>query len=199
MLRFVFLLAISFFAFPLQSQTISLQPVVAGLKSPVGAYSARDGSGRLFIVEQGGTIRVWNGSQLLTTPFLDIDPLTNGGGEQGLLGMAFHPNYKTNGYFFISYTDLSGNTVIARYNVSSGNPNVANASSRVQILTASQPFSNHNGGQIHFGPDGYLYISMGRRSGQSRPRPYDTARKNAAHRCRSRFALHHSGNESIHS
>ena len=70
MLRFVFLLAISFFAFPLQSQTISLQPVVAGLKSPVGAYSARDGSGRLFIVEQGGTIRVWNGSQLLTTPFL---------------------------------------------------------------------------------------------------------------------------------
>ncbi len=161
MSRLICLLAIVFFALPIYAQTISLQPVVSGLKSPVGVYNTNDGSNRLFIVQQGGAIRIWNGSQLLPAPFLDIDPLTNGGGEQGLLGMAFHPNYKTNGLFFVSYTDLSGNTAIARYSVSVGNPNVANASSGTIILTAMQPFSNHNGGQIHFGPDGYLYISMG--------------------------------------
>lgn len=161
MFRFICLLAIFFFAPPLRSQTISLQPVVAGLSSPVGVYNAKDGSNRLFIVQQGGAIRIWNGSQLLVTPFLDIDPLTNGGGEQGMLGLAFHPNYKTNGLFFISYTDLSGNTAIARYRVSATNPNIANAGSGTIILTAQQPFSNHNGGQIQFGPDGYLYISMG--------------------------------------
>jgi glucose/arabinose dehydrogenase len=161
MFRFSILLAIFFFAHPLHAQTISLEPVVSGLKSPIGVYNAGDGSGRLFILEQGGSVRIWNGTQLLTTPFLNVDPLTNGGGEQGLLGIAFHPNYKTNGYFFVSYTDLSGNTVIARYSVSTSNSNVANASSGTPILAVAQPFSNHNGGQIQFGPDGYLYISMG--------------------------------------
>ena len=161
MIRFLFLLAISFSAFPLHSQTISLEPVVAGLKSPVGVYSAREGTGRLFILEQGGAIRIWNGSQSLPTPFLDIDPLTNGAGEQGLLGVAFHPNYKTNGLFFVSYTDLNGNNAIIRYSVSSANANVANANSAVPILSVAQPFTNHNGGQIRFGPDGYLYISIG--------------------------------------
>ncbi len=161
MIRLFFSLAIILFAIPLRAQTISLQPVVAGLKTPIGVYNAKDGSGRLFILEQGGAIRIWNGTQLLPTPFLDIDPLTNGGGEQGLLGIAFHPNYKSNGLFFISYTDISGNTAIARYSVSTANPNVANVSSGTTILTATQPFSNHNGGQIQFGPDGYLYISMG--------------------------------------
>lgn len=161
MSRIIFLLAIVFFALPLRAQTISLEPVVSGLKSPIGVYHTKDGSGRLFILEQGGYVRIWSGKQLLTTPFLDIDALTNGGGEQGLLGISFHPNYKTNGYFFINYTDLSGNTVVARYSVSTSNPNVANPSSATTILTVAQPFSNHNGGQIHFGPDGYLYISMG--------------------------------------
>lgn len=138
MIRLFFSLAIILFAFPLRAQTISLQPVVAGLKTPIGVYNAKDGSGRLFILEQGGAIRIWNGTQLLPTPFLDIDPLTNGGGEQGLLGIAFHPNYKSNGLFFISYTDMSGNTAIARYSVSTANPNVANVSSGTTILTATQ-------------------------------------------------------------
>ena len=159
--QFIFFLAIFLFAVPLQAQTISLQPVVSGLQSPLGVYNANDNSGRLFILQQGGAVRIWNGSQLLATPFIDIDPLTNGGGEQGLLGIAFHPNYKTNGFFFLSYTDLSGNTVIERYSVSTGNPDLANANSQTPILAVAQPFSNHNGGQIHFGPDGYLYISMG--------------------------------------
>ena len=161
MIRLFLSLVITLFAFSLRAQTISLQPIVAGLKSPIGVYNAKDASGRLFILEQGGAIRIWNGTQLLPTPFLDVDPLTNGGGEQGLLGIAFHPNYKANGYFFINYTDLSGNTVVARYSVSTTNPNAANASSGTTILTVAQPFSNHNGGQIQFGPDGYLYISMG--------------------------------------
>jgi glucose/arabinose dehydrogenase len=184
MFRFVILLAIFFFAFPLRAQTISLEPVVSGLSSPIGIYNAGDGSGRLFILEQGGSVRIWNGTQLLATPFLNIDALTNGGGEQGLLGIAFHPNYKSNGFFFISYTDLSGNTVIARYSVSTSNPNLANASSGTPILAVAQPFSNHNGGQIRFGPDGYLYISMGDGG-------------DAAHRCRPRSALHHSSKQSF--
>ncbi len=132
-----------------------------GLTNPIGLTNAGDGSGRLFVVQQGGRIRVWDGVQLLTAPFLDIEHLTNGVGESGLLGLAFHPQYSVNGYFFINYTDQNGHTVIARYQASPPNTNVADPASALRILGFVQPFANHNGGDMHFGPDGYLYVASG--------------------------------------
>jgi hypothetical protein len=121
---------------------------------------AGDGSGRLFIVLQGGRIVIFDGVQILSPPFLDISSLVSSGGERGLLGAAFHPNYVGNGFFYVSYTDTTGASVIARYSISL-DPNRAGPASDVIILTIPQPFSNHNGGQLHFGPDGYLYIGVG--------------------------------------
>lgn len=138
----------------------SIVPIATGLNSPTDITNAGDGSGRIFIVEQPGQIRIYDGTQLLPTPFLDISSLVLFGGERGLLGLAFHPDYATNGYFFVNYTDSSGNTVVSRYTVSS-NPNIANPNSAVVVLRVNQPFANHNGGRLIFGPDGYLYIGMG--------------------------------------
>ena len=123
--------------------------------------TAPAGDDRLFVVEQTGRIRILrpNGS-VDATPFLDISSLVSGGGEQGLLGLAFHPRYATNGRFFVNYTNRSGATVVAEFHVS-GNPDVANAGSRRRLLRIAQPFENHNGGMVAFGPDGYLYIGMG--------------------------------------
>ena len=116
---------------------------------------------RLFVVEKGGTIKVVNrlGSSLIGT-FLDVSSLVSTGGEQGLLGLAFDPRYASNGRFYISYTDVNGNSVIARYLVSS-NPDVAVSTADLIILTLAQPFANHNGGMIAFGPDNFLYIGFG--------------------------------------
>jgi len=140
---------------------IALQPVItSGLTSPVAITNAGDGSGRLFITEQTGTIRIWNGTSLLPTPFLDIHTLVSCCGEQGLLSVAFHPNYPTNGFFYVNYTNTGGNTVIARYHVT-GDPNVADPASASILLTIPQPYANHNGGQLQFGADGFLYIGMG--------------------------------------
>jgi glucose/arabinose dehydrogenase len=140
---------------------ITLQPVVTtGLTSPVAVTNAGDGSGRLFITEQTGTLRIWNGTALLPTPFLDIHTLVSCCGEQGLLSVAFHPSYETNGFFYVDYTNVAGNTVIARYQVSA-DPNVADPLSASILLTIPQPYANHNGGQLQFGADGYLYIGMG--------------------------------------
>ena len=108
--------------------TLGFEPVAANLASPVGAVHAGDGSGRLFIVEQTGRIRIHDGNSLLATPFLDVSALVSCCGERGLLGLAFHPDYATNGLFYVHYTDTMGHTAIARYHVS-GNPNVADASS----------------------------------------------------------------------
>jgi len=135
--------------------------IASGLQSPVQVTHAGDGSGRLFVVEQGGTIRVIKGGSVLTTPFLNISSLVSNAGEQGLLGLAFHPNYENNGYFYINYTRNNGDTVIARYTVSGGNPDLANPASVQTLMVIDQPYSNHNGGQLLFGPDGYLYIGMG--------------------------------------
>ena len=115
------------------------------------------------IVTFAGTsalLRIYDGTQLLPTPFLDVSGLVTSGGERGLLGLAFHPNYTGNGYFFVNYTDSAGDTVVARYTVSA-NPNVADAGSAVIALRVDQPFANHNGGQLQFGPDGYLYVGTG--------------------------------------
>lgn len=132
-----------------------------GVSGPIGIASAPDNSGRLFVVQQAGQIRIWDGSTLLATPFLDIDPLTNGGGERGLLGLAFHPAFASNGLFYVNYTDLSGDTVVARYQVSPPSSNIADPGSALRILGFDQPFSNHNGGDMHFGSDGFLYIASG--------------------------------------
>jgi hypothetical protein len=114
---------------------------------------------RLFIVYQCGRIRIIKNGVLLGTAFLDIDAKTNCSGEQGFLGLDFHPNYQSNGEFFVNYTDLSGRTVVSKFTVS-GNPDIANTT-ETMVIRINQPFSNHNGGWIGFGPDGYLYIAMG--------------------------------------
>ncbi len=140
-----------------------LQSVVTGLSSPVYVTQPADGSGRLFIVEQAGMIRILRpGVGLLPTPFLDIRSRVVSGGEQGLLSVAFHPSYASSGRFFVNYTSPAGSlhSVIAEYHVSAGNPDVADPTETV-LLTIPQPFTNHNGGLNLFGPDGMLYIGLG--------------------------------------
>ena len=141
--------------------TIALQPVLAGLSSPVLVTNAKDGSNRVFIVEQTGAIKVLQPGSTTPTVFLDISSRIIAGGEQGLLGLAFHSQYATNRRFFVNYSRKSdGATVIAEYKASPGNINVADLA-EIIILTIPQPFTNHNGGMIEFGPDGFLYIGMG--------------------------------------
>ncbi|RPI91630.1 MAG: glucose dehydrogenase [Chloroflexi bacterium] len=135
------------------------QPVVGGLNGPVDLQA--DGSGRLFVIEKVGRIRIIENDQVLEVPLLDIsDRVGSNGSEQGLLGLAFHPQYAENGRFFVNYTDTGGDTVIARFQVSD-DPNVADPASEVKLLGVSQPFQNHNGGVLAFGPDGYLYAGLG--------------------------------------
>jgi glucose/arabinose dehydrogenase len=142
------------------SQTISLQQFTTGFNDPVEITHA--GDTRLFVVQQSGQIRILNADGTINpTNFLNVSSLISTGSERGLLGLAFHPQYATNGYFYINYTNTAGNTVVARYTRSTANPNVADASSAQIVLTVNQPFSNHNGGCLRFGPDGYLYIGMG--------------------------------------
>jgi glucose/arabinose dehydrogenase len=147
----------SFGPFP----TIQLEPVASSLMSPVTVANAGDGSGRLFIVQQEGQILILINGNILPTPFLDIADVVGCCGEQGLLGLAFHPQYATNGFFYVNYTDNAGDTQVVRYTVSAADPNVADPDSAFPILNQDQPFSNHNGGALAFGPDGYLYIPLG--------------------------------------
>ena len=150
------------------AQSIALAPYATGLSSPVDVVAPADGSGRIFVVEQGGLIRIHDGTQVLPTPFLDLTPFVISGGEQGLLGMAFHPAYPATPFFFVNYTCAAGSpdcpqvgyTIIARYTVSA-DPNVADPASRRVLLVITQPFPNHNAGDLKFGPDGYLWIPMG--------------------------------------
>jgi glucose/arabinose dehydrogenase len=130
------------------------------LASPVFLTVAPGDSSRLFVVEQAGRIRVIRHDTLLTTPFLDISGLVTAGGEQGLLSMAFHPDYQANHFFYVSYTDTAGDSRIARYQTSA-NPEVADPASATAILSLAQPYTNHNGGLVAFGPDGKLYIGFG--------------------------------------
>ncbi len=140
------------------AQTIGLQSFASGFSSPVEIIHPPNDA-RLFIVQKGGLIRIVNPNGTINaTPFLTVTGLSNSS-EQGLLGLAFHPNYATNGLFFINYTNTAGDTVIARYSVST-NPDVANTTGTI-LMTIDQPYANHNGGTLRFGPDGYLYIGMG--------------------------------------
>lgn len=144
---------------------LALVSFVSGLTAPVGLEAPNDGTGRLFVVEQGGTIRIiqQNGA-LSPTAFLDITAKVESGGEKGLLGLAFHPNYISNGRFFVNYTHRTGTqlqTFISEFHVSTTDPNLADPTER-QLLVVDQPFDNHNGGQLAFGPvDGFLYIGLG--------------------------------------
>lgn len=127
----------------------------------MGLADSEDGSGRLFILEQEGRIRILKDGALLPTPFLDITGRVGSEGtEQGLLGLAFHPRYAENGYFYVNYTDLGGDTVIARFEVTV-DPDRANPRSEDRLLQVPQPYPNHNGGGMAFGPEGYLYLALG--------------------------------------
>ena len=149
-----------------------LDTVVSGLASPVVVTHASDGSGRLFIVEKAGRIRVVDNGALLATPFLDIDPEVNSSGfEQGLLGLAFDPDYATNGDFYVYYTRADNATVLAHYTASPPSSNVAGTTGTV-LWSQPQPAANHNGGQLAFGPDGYLYIAVGDGGIQGDPNDY---------------------------
>ena len=157
----ILLLISAFFCLNAFSQTIELEDFADGFSSPLALKNA--GDERLFVVEQGGVIKIvdLNGT-VNPTPFLDIQSIVNAGGERGLLGLAFHPEYQTNGRFFVHYSNSSGDTQISEFSVSTSNPDIADPNSEVMLLTVSQPFSNHNGGTIAFGPqDGYLYIGLG--------------------------------------
>ncbi len=158
------------------ASAVDVVPVVTGLVRPLYVTDAGDGTGRLFVVEQGGKIWIVEDGQKLQTPFLDVTALISpeattpaGYTERGLLGLAFHPDYAENGVFFINYTDLNGNTAVVRYAVSADDPNVANPDSATTILAVEQPYANHNGGHLVFGPDGYLYIGMGDGGSQGDP------------------------------
>ncbi len=143
--------------FPLES--ISLEPVATGFFHPTFLTHAFDE--RLFVSEQHGLISIVQDGQRLETPFLDItDRVSDQASEQGLLSVVFHPDYAENGWFFVNYTDLNGDTVVSRFEVT-GDPNVADPGSEFVLLNIDQPYGNHNGGQLQFGPDGYLYIGMG--------------------------------------
>ena len=147
------------------ASTVTLTQVVSGLSAPLDLEQPADGSGRTFVVQQGGKILILQNGTIILTPFLDITSRVTSGGETGLLGLAFHPNYAQNGLFYVNYTrtNTSGQlqTVIAEYKVTTGNPNLADISSERILITQDQPFTNHNGGQLAFGPDGFLYIGLG--------------------------------------
>jgi glucose/arabinose dehydrogenase len=151
-----------------QEAPFDLEVVAEGLSSPLYA-TAPVGDDRLFIVEQTGTVRILADGAITAEPFLDISGSTNPGGESGLLGLAFHPDYASNGRFYVNFTDRSGDTRFVAYRVSD-DPNRADADSAEEILAVDQPRRNHNGGWIGFGPDGLLYVAMGDGGGAGDPR-----------------------------
>lgn len=144
--------------------TLVFNKMIGGLSSPVDIKNAADGSGRIFIVEQPGTIRIYKNGSLLSKPFLDVTGIVRyRGGEQGLLSIAFPPGFKTSGYFYIYYTATNENVTLARYRVKATNPNVADPASGVILFSYPKPggYGNHNGGTLQFGKDNYLYVSIG--------------------------------------
>jgi glucose/arabinose dehydrogenase len=150
--------ALALLCTPVAAQVTTVR-IAAGLGRPLWA-GAPAGDARVFIAEKGGRIKILKAGQVLATPFLDLTTRVSNGAEQGLLGVAFHPDYRHNGSFFVNFTDPAGDTVVARFKVSD-DPDVADPASEVLVLGVPQPFDNHNGGDLHFGPDGYLYVFLG--------------------------------------
>jgi glucose/arabinose dehydrogenase len=150
--------------------SVTLVPVDDGFTKPVLATNAGDGSDRLFVVEKAGVIKIVEGGSTLPTPFLDIADKVGTDGERGMLSLAFHPSYETNRKFYVFYTRVStGRLVIAEYKASTGDPDVADETTARTILTIAHPATNHNGGHLAFGRDGYLYISTGDGGGSGDP------------------------------
>lgn len=141
---------------------IALTPVVTGLTNPVHVTGSGDGSGRLFVVEQAGTVRIVDNGRLLASPFLDLRNRVESGGEKGLLSIVFHPLYAQNGVFFVNYTTRAAGKLYTHVSrLTRATADRADAASERVLLKIEQPYANHNGGQLAFGPDGYLYIGMG--------------------------------------
>jgi glucose/arabinose dehydrogenase len=160
---------------PLQAAGLELvlDPVASGFDLPVGIVHAGDGSGRLFVVEQSGAVRIVRGGAVLPRPFLDLSGQVSCCGERGLLGLAFHPRYPGDPRLFVHFTDPAGDTRLVEFRVSGADPDRADPASARTLLAVGQPFPNHNGGQLAFGPDGYLYVALG--DGGSGGDPFDHA------------------------
>jgi glucose/arabinose dehydrogenase len=152
---------------PPDRSQVQLVEIASGFDRPLGLTSPSDGSGRLFVIQQSGRIRIIENGGYKDPPFLDLtdiisqDVFSGSYTERGLLGMVFHPDFAENGLFLVNYTDLSGDTRVVRYSVSADNPDVADTASAETILSVVQPYWNHNGGHLAFGSDGYLYIGLG--------------------------------------
>ena len=144
---------------------VELVPVASGFSSPLDIEQAGDGSGRLFVVEQGGKIKIIQNGSVIGTPYLDVSSLIVSGGEEGLLGLAFHPSYSTNGCFYVNYTTIRLNgtlqTAISEFRAATPGSNTVNTTSEHILFTVNQPEANHNGGGLAFGKDGFLYIGLG--------------------------------------
>lgn len=141
---------------------LALDLVAGGLTRPLFVTAAPGQPGRIYIVQQGGQILIHENGVVLETPFYDFGPVIGAsGGERGLLGLAFHPAYEQNGRFYVNYTDVTGATTVALYCRYADDPYRADPATATVLLTIPQPFSNHNGGMIAFGPDGYLYVASG--------------------------------------
>jgi glucose/arabinose dehydrogenase len=153
---------------PSGSPPLKLETVVSGLASPLYLTSP-PGDARLFVVEQAGQIRIVQNGALVSTPFLNISQKISYGGERGLLGLTFDPQYASNGYFYVYFTAPNGDITVERYTVSAGDPNIADMAFAPVITIPHQQFGNHNGGQLAFGPDGYLYIGTGDGGGGGDP------------------------------
>ena len=168
----------------MEALSLKLASVAEGLDRPLFVTHADDGRGRLFIVEKAGTVRILADGRLVERPFLDIrDRVGSGGSEQGLLGLAFAPEYERTGYFYANYTDRRGDTVVARYQAVV-DPNLADPASEAVVMKLKQPAGNHNGGMLAFGPDGRLWIGAGDGGGFERSvRQRTEPRKLCSGRC----------------
>jgi glucose/arabinose dehydrogenase len=144
-----------------ESLSVTLESVVEGLDEPLAVVNAGDDSGRLFIAEQGGRIQIVTEGRLSDSPFLDIADRISSGGERGLLGLAFHPDFPTDSRLFVNYTDTDGNTRISSFTLDPANPERADPGSEQRLMFIEQPYANHNGGAVVFGPEGYLYVATG--------------------------------------
>jgi hypothetical protein len=156
-------------AFSAAAVDLALSPLVDGLVEPVAIVAARDGRDRLFVVERGGRIRIVRGGTLLATPFLDISSKVSTSGERGLLGLAFHPGFATNRKLYVFYTGRDGDIFVSQFNASASDPDRAYPTEKVILRIEHSRYANHNGGQLAFGPDGYLYIGTGDGGGAGDP------------------------------